>query len=108
MTRNCKIQSLIIAAESARGLNASRAAQLLLAAEAYVEGTEKRNRLVVFGAVLAILEARELAGRIDDPQFRAAGVSAGVLLATSPALAFLAEDLGVDVTAISLRDVGPR
>ena len=55
MTRNCKIQSLIIAAESARGLNASRAAQLLLAAEAYVEGTEKRNRLVVFGAVLLIV-----------------------------------------------------
>lgn len=108
MTRDIKIQSLVIAAEAARGLNASRAAQLLLAAEAYIEGREKRNRITVFGAVLAILEARELAFQIDDPQFQTVGVSTGVLLVTAPALGFLVEDLRVDVTAISMRDICPR
>jgi hypothetical protein len=108
MTRDIKIQSLMIAAETARGLNASRAAQLLEAAEAYIEGSEKRNRVTVFGAVLAIMEARELAFRIDDPQFRAVGISTGVLLSTAPALGFLTEDLGVDANAISMSDICPR
>lgn len=108
MTRHEKVQSLKIAAEAARGLNGNRAVQIIEAEIVYLDGDEKLERTALFSAVLAILEARELAFRQDDPQFERPGVSTGVLLSTAPALDFLVAELAIDVTAISLADVNPR
>ena len=69
MTRTDKTRSLMIAAEISRGLNASRAPQIIEAQLVYLDGTEKRERVTLFSAVLGILEARELAFRKDDLDF---------------------------------------
>jgi len=90
MTRTDKIQELRIAAETAVGFRASRAADIFDAVDAYVEGKEATDRESMARAFLALQEAGDIVHFESSSRGETTNVSAIVPL--NVCMSFLKED----------------
>jgi hypothetical protein len=90
MTRTDKIQELRIAAETAFGCRASRAANVFLARNAYIDGTEATDRKSMARAFLAVQEARDIVH--FESSNRGETTNVGAIVPLNRCMGFLKED----------------
>ena len=100
MTRQQKVDTLFIAAETAYGFRASRAADIFAGLDAYLTGEEAKQREAMARAYLAVQEARDIVH--FESSSRGQTTNVGAIAPLSLAMGFLLED-----AALGARWVAP-